>query len=255
VKDVFMRIEQPELPRVYRQRPRQVSADCGFATVGEFYAAIIERIRALGNGIFKGNPGHQVVDPAWFPIDQLFDVTDVDSAVRALSIIRQQAEGSLNSPMNAAGEPAHYYRFKEILRGRQLVRDGKAPLGYAFKGARVPLDPAGILDLLHNSKLADYIPRSLAYSGVAQSSYTYTSLLNALHQTFNGEPKHLRTALGLMFELRAIVAEKVLNQRQHPDAAESKCAAPSFEFSLEAAGADRKMSARFAPESGYPPSQ
>ncbi|MEE3624464.1 ferritin-like protein [Nitrospirillum sp. BR 11752] len=239
VQNVFMRIELPETPQHF---PRLLKApgERGYATIGEFYDAIIARIVALGQGIFTGDPARQVVDNAWFPPDQLFPVTDVASAVRALEVIKRQGEGTSHNPFDGDGQPAHYYRFEEIVAGHRLVRDPMAPQGYSFTGAPVPFEPEGVIQFVENSHLSDYAPDTLAYSGVAQANYTYTSLLNALHTTFNGEPNKLRASLGLMFELRLVVLEKVVNQPADGSAptGDTLYAAPAFQFAPAGATAD-----------------
>jgi hypothetical protein len=237
VETVFMRIELPEDPRHYPSL-MLAAAERGFATIGEFYDAIIARIRFLGNKIFTGDPARQVVDNTWFPADQLFAITDVDSAARGLDIIKRQGEGTSTNPMDGDGAPAHYYRFEEILRGHRLVRNSSVPEGYSFTGAPVPFDPAGVIDMVSNSVLADYTTGTLAYDGVAQANYAYTSLLNALHETFNGSPKTLQTAIGLMYQLRLVVLEKVVNQAVTDGKFKGQYAAPAFQFAPAAAQAD-----------------
>jgi hypothetical protein len=234
VETVFMRIELPETPQHYPDLAL-AAQDRGYSTIGEFYDAIIERIEALGDPIFA-RPSHpQVVDAAWFPPDQLFAVTGAASAVCALQLIKRQGEGSAADPLDARWQPAHYYRFEEILRGRRLVKDPTVPQGYSFSGAPVPFDPAGVLPLVTNSRRADYAPGSLAADGVGEADYSYTCLLNALHQTFNGAPERLRAAMGLMIELRLLVLERVVTQQLTAGPNAGKYAAPSFQFAPAAA--------------------
>jgi hypothetical protein len=230
VENVFMRIELPEHPQDYKVLAQQAAAD-QYGTIGQFYDAIIAQIRSLGEAIFTGDPARQVVDPVWFPADQLFPVTNVESAVAAIEIIKTQGEGTPADPLNPSGVPAHYYRFQEIIKGRRLVADPSTPEGYSFSGAPVPFDEKMVIPLQENSKLADYDRRSLAYAGVRQANYTYTAMLNALHDTFDGHPDRLRTAIALMYELKLVVDEKVTNQQLDS----GKFAAPSFEFTPEAA--------------------
>jgi hypothetical protein len=227
VEKTFMRIEQPEDPRHF---PGLAAAAAKpFPTIGSFYDAIIAKIRELSRqkNIFTGDPKKQVVDNDWFPPDQLFAVTDADSAVRALTVIKQQGEGTTSDPLEADGEPAHYYAFEEIIRGRKLVKDPKAPEGYSFTGDPVPFDEAAVIDIVANSRAAMYAAGSLARSGVDQANTTYSNLLNALHDTFNGNPSRRDAALGLMSEFRLVVLEKVVTVK---DDKSGKFAAPAFEY-------------------------
>ncbi|MEA2755117.1 MAG: hypothetical protein QOJ54_1406 [Aliidongia sp.] len=238
VRDVFMRIELPETPEYYPGLLKSV-AERDYATIGEFYDAIIAKIEFLGESSFTGDPARQVVDNVWFPPDQLFPITDVESAVRGLKIIKQQGEGSLFDPMDGDGEPAHYYRFEEIVRGHRLVKNHSVPKGYSFTGEKVPFDQAGVIDMVTDSHVENYPAGSLALSGVQQANYNYTSMLNALHQTFNGRPEGLSTALALMYELRLTVLTKVVNQEVTTGVYEGKYAAPSFEFAPNASQVER----------------
>ncbi|MGB8841871.1 MAG: ferritin-like protein [Aliidongia sp.] len=233
VKDVFMRIELPETPKYYPGLLKSL-VERDYATIGEFYDAIIAKIEFLGESSFTGNPEDQVVDNVWFPPDQLFPITNVASAVRGLSIIKRQGEGSPCGPMDGDGEPAHYYRFEEIFRGHRLVKDDSVPEGYSFTGAPVPFHQDGVIDMVTDGDVEQYPPGSLALSGVQQANYSYTSMLNALHHTFNGHPDGLKTALGLMYELRLTVLTKVVNQEVTSGDYKGKYAAPSFQFSPNA---------------------
>jgi hypothetical protein len=132
--------------------------------------------------------------------------------------------------MDDQGVPAHYYRFAEILKGRRLVVDPSAPEGYSYSGDPIAFDTTSVYDLTTNSRLADYRPNSLAWMGVRQADYTYTTLLNALHETFNGKPANLKNAIALMYELRLVVVEKVLTQKVTTGPNAGKIAAPSFAF-------------------------
>lgn len=227
VEKTFMRIEEPENPRHFPSAA--LAAAQKFPTIGSFYDAIIAKIKELAKqkNIFTGDAKRQVVDNDWFPPDQLFAVTDVGTAVRALTVIKEQGEGTATDPLEAGGEPAHYYAFEEIIRGRRLVKDPKAPEGYSFSGAPVPFDPSAVIDIVSNSKAEMYKPGSLARSGVDQANATYSNLLNALHDTFNGSPSRLDAALGLMSEFRLVVLEKVVIVK---DDASGKFAAPAFQY-------------------------
>lgn len=229
VENVFMRIELPETPQHFPSL-LMTQAARGYATIGEFYDAIAAQINVLGDKIFTGDAARQVVDNTWFPADQLFPITNAKSAVHGIEVIKQQGEGSGKNPMDGDDEPAHYYRFEQILRGHELVRTWNPP-GYAFTGPPVHFIQTDVIDLVSNSKLSDYAPDSLARSGVQQADYTYTTLLNALHRTFNGHPGDLRSAMGLMYEFRLVVLEKVVNQ----PLPSGKFAAPSFQFTPVAA--------------------
>ena len=129
VNDIFMAIEEPEHPI-----PVSKVESAGFATIGAFYDAIKSKIRELGEGIFvKKTAPPQVVTSQWFPEQKLFVITDVESACRAIDVIKIEGEGTSATPFEAPGDPAHYYKFGEIVAGREIVQTAS---GYAYDGAR-----------------------------------------------------------------------------------------------------------------------
>ncbi|KAA0572603.1 ferritin-like protein [Azospirillum sp. Sh1] len=238
VYDVFMTIEEPEVPQAYPvkqpalamfQEKAAAAREPGFATIGEFYAAISKAIGEMGEEIFTGDPSYQVVDNTWFPPDQLFPVTDVASAQRAIEVIVEQGEGTPQSPREADNEAAlaHYYRLAQIVYARRLVKDRHEPLGWSYSGAPVGIDPAGIWNLYPNAKTVDYPEGSRARTVSQQFNTTYTALLTSLHVTFNGQPERLRAAIGLMYELKLTADQLVAIPLPGTD----YTAAPTFEYS------------------------
>lgn len=209
VRDVFMRIEEPEHPLEF---PGQASAGPDadtFATIGEFYEALISKLVDLGDRAFIGDPGRQVVDPSWFPPDQLFRICDVTSAKAALTRVVEEGEGTRQSPLDKEGELAHYYRFAELWHGHRLIPDASAPDGYSYTGPPIGFDPAGVWAMPANPRLAQYPSGSRSRFIAGQFSRAYTRLLHTLHTMFNGAPENLDAALGIMFELR-LLAQDVL---------------------------------------------
>jgi hypothetical protein len=228
IHDVFMEIEMPEHPKNFPLKTIELAGET-FGTIGLFYAAVIDKLKELGDDAFTGKPGRQMVDNTWFPPTQLFPIRDADSAVRGLNIIVQQGEGTSDDPLKADGQPAHYYRFAEIFYGRRLVPDPTVEEKYSYSGAPIPFDPTGIWDMVINPKVESYSAGSTARAYAERFNGIYTNLLNSLHLTFNGGPRHLSAALGGMYELR-LAAQALIEIR---DAATGKQAAPSFEFAME----------------------
>lgn len=170
-----------------------------------------------------------MVSNTWFAPAQLFAIGNVESAVRGLDVIVRQGEGTSDDPLDADGAPAHYYRFAEIYYGRRLVPDPAANEKYSYSGAPIPFDTAGIWDMLADPKVANYPEGSAARAYAERFNGIYTDLLNSLHVTFNGQPRHLSKAIGAMYELR-LAAEALIEIR---DAKSGKQAAPTFEYFLD----------------------
>lgn len=236
VHDVFMAIEEPETPLdIPDGAPRVATAVAGrpeFATIGQFYAAIKTKLADLEQDaekeqqtIFVGDPGRQVVDSRWYPSAELFAVSDLASALAAIDVIVEQGEGTGTSPLDGQRGIAHYYRFAEIVHGRRLVAVA-APPGWAFAGAPVGVDPAGVWDLVTDAKSADYPADSPARVLIDMFNQSYTTLLGSLDRTFNGHPDQLSMALSVMVEMQ-LTAQKLVSTGLPGT---GRFAAPTFEY-------------------------
>lgn len=227
LKNTFMRIEEPEDPINFPVKTNFTLLETQqFATIGQFYQAIIDKLEEFGPGCITGDCRQQVVNTQWFPSTQLFAIANLDDAVKGLTLIVQQGEGTSKSPLDPEDTPAHYYRFAEIFYGKRLVKDPSEPKGYSYSGESIPLEEDKIWNLVENSKAENYQPGTNARRLVNQFNYTYTSLLNGLHKTFNGEPNYLNTVMGLMFELKLQAQEMV----EITDPYSNQQVAPSFEY-------------------------
>jgi hypothetical protein len=223
VENVFMKIEEPEHPIPVQVLVEEAVPD--FATIGEFYEALkakLAELVALGRPVFTVGADQQVLQ--WFPGAELFPIVDLASASRGIDIIVDQGEGTSTDPFQSPGDPAHYYKFGEILHGRTIV---KTETGFAYAGDPIPFDPAGVYPMRPNPKISCFEPGSHARTRVAEFAYAYSSLLNVLHAAFNGAPDRINTALGLMYELRMIA----VGLMQTPiDGGGGQTAGPSYEY-------------------------
>jgi rubrerythrin len=186
---VFLKIEQPEDPLSF---PKALRAD-NTITIGEFYTAILKAIDALDNSAFVNPPRNQVGPTRWMP--NAVVVTDKPTARAAITTIIEQGEGTSKSPREIVGTGyAHYYRFNQIKEEHLLIPIPVDP-GYAYAGPTVRLDPTGVYNV------APGILPSLAGDNF---NYTYTSLLRALDELFNGQnnPDQFGRAYGLMMSLK-----------------------------------------------------
>jgi Ferritin-like len=201
VKSVFMKIEEPEHPILFPVPTAEVALP-EFATIGQLYRALIDKLRELGPSIFIGDPTRQVVADAWFAPERLFPINGVESAVKGLQIIIEEGEGTESSPLSDDQDFAHYYRFEEISHLRRLVVDPNSPNGYSFSGAALPFDATKVYPLTPNQKLADLDAKSEGARRANQFAFVYTKLLKALQRVFDGEPAAFDATLGLMYELK-----------------------------------------------------
>jgi hypothetical protein len=187
--DTYLSIEEPEDPLHFPAA--RVAAD--MVTIGQFYTMISKAIGALGNGAFVNPPRNQIGPDL---LDEAIVVTNVATAQQAIATIIEQGEGTHTSPEEVVGSDyAHYYRFMQIKNGHFLVMTPGVPPGYAYKGAPLPFDTSGVYN----------VPPSTAPSLAADNfNYTYTSLLRALHDMFNGQNNQdqFDRVLGLMLSLK-----------------------------------------------------
>ncbi|HEX6376127.1 MAG TPA: ferritin-like protein [Allosphingosinicella sp.] len=196
----FLTIEEPEDPLNFPTA--LVEADT--ITIGEFYTAISDAIAILGDGAFVGSPSNQVgPDLMWESVV----VTDVATAQQAIQIIVEQGEGTTTSPLEVdGGGYAHYYRYMQIQKGHLLVpvaNPGPNPDdAYAYTGDPVPFDPTGVYAVPVDP--GGYAPGTQAAFLNDNFNYTYTSLLNALHDLFNGDANQdqMNRAIGVMMSLK-----------------------------------------------------
>ncbi|MBL8221805.1 MAG: ferritin-like protein [Bryobacterales bacterium] len=226
VEKVFMGIEEPEHPvPVHTAVSLGAEAVPEFATIGEFYDAIQTQIRALGPSIFTHTTAPpQVVSNEWFPPEKLFPITGVDSACHAIDIIKLEGEGTSTTPFESPGDPAHFYKFGEIAAGRELIQ---TPAGFAYAGPPIPFDTAGVWPLRANCKIGQFAEGTQARTRIERFAYSYSALLNALHETFNGYPEKLNAAIGMMYDLRVFAV--ALMQTEIGDGS-GQTVGPSFEF-------------------------
>jgi hypothetical protein len=226
VEDVFMAIEEPECP--VPVRPPSLlggpEAEPEFATIGEFYDAIKAQIKTLGDAIFVQKTSPPQVVTGWFPPQKLFLITDAPSACRAIDIAQLEGEGTSSTPFQSPGDPAHYYKFGEIAAGREVI---ETPTGFAYDGAPLLFDPSGVWPLRPNCKIADFKVGTQARTRIARFAYSYASLLNALHDAFNGHPERLEAAIGLMYDLR-VMAVSLMQTDAGGDG--GLTVGPSFEY-------------------------
>ena len=124
IRHVFMKIETPT------QSYDSIHND----TIGSFYARIRRDMKRLeresnekNTTIFTGNRTRQVDFMA-------SPVTNLEEALEGIRLIVEQGEGtSQMNPTDEYKELAHYYKFAEIVHGRQLLKQPDGNWEYAGK--------------------------------------------------------------------------------------------------------------------------
>ncbi len=208
---LFMRIELPEPA----DDPAQEAFT--FHTIGELYRVLIEALKRLEEQanakketIFTGRPERQIGPKHYYygGGGRVMTVTDLPSAVAALNEVTEQGEGRERSIFDGdhvrygqPEEPAHYFRFKEVLCERYYARTdtpADAPSGDAL-----PVDWSAIWPVAPNPRMARYEQhRPDVYALMRRFNLEYRKLLQQLDQAFNGHPDAMLAAVPTMYELK-----------------------------------------------------
>jgi hypothetical protein len=229
----FLQIEHPSGPH----SPPQAH---NYASIGQFYAAIVDAVERLAKAhpnLFRGKRGRQITPEFYYNSGgKVIEVTDLQSARRALEIIVIQGEGresiyDRKHPMEEGTEElAHYYRFKQIYEGR-YYRKGDTPKS-GPTGGPFPVDwDSGIYPMRMNPRSGDYPPTSELWCASNTFNATYLQLLHVLHDGFNGEPRKLLESVPLMFRLKT----QAQGLMKVPSGHFATTAGPSFEYLKSAA--------------------
>lgn len=220
LKNVFLEIEEPENPVVF-----PVVAAEELRTIGQFYGRIKELIQEAGNSIFTGDPARQietVVDD-----DDSIVVTDVSSAIRAIDFIVGQGEGTPTTPFDEEGrEPAHYYRFQQILKEKTLSPNPNVAEKFSFGPPEIKFTADGVFPVKRNLKVAELPIDSPARMLAEEFNHDYTQMLFHLHDAFNGAPDQMNAAVNLMEERLKLMAKQLVQI----EISLGVHAGPTFEF-------------------------
>src|SRR5262249_5780308 len=143
---LFLLIEEPEAGPIPFPVSGMVERPAEFATIGQFYHALITKITELGNGIFTAGSSKQLTsDQVGAFFDELSPITNVAEATKGIELIISQGEGTQTTPLGGSdNELAHYYQFEQIVKGRKLVPDTSTSRGYSYSGDPIVLNPSEI---------------------------------------------------------------------------------------------------------------
>jgi hypothetical protein len=174
-------------------------------TVGWFYnriARAIGDLEASGIEVFTGDPARQVTPCAWPDAPgRLYSITDKMTALLAIQEIVEQGEGaSPTDPIGEGTELAHFFRFREIVEGREMVRKGSG--AWVFEGSPIPFDPHGVYPMQDDPDTGNLAPDSSLRAASRWFDETHAATLHSLQRVVDGEPQRLVDSIGLMFSLR-----------------------------------------------------
>lgn len=246
----FIQIEHParEASEVIDESTSKVE----FATIGEFYSALLEQIKELeisaqkaDKTIFIGDFSLQVTSEYYYGAGgKLYSVNDLESAEMVIEEIVGQGEGDLGSIFAdpsldpdkdfrffepTVTEYAHYFRFKEVKFGRFYASTDSAHRHGRNKGLptgdKFEVDWEAVFNMRPNPKMADYVDNPAIYEKSLDFNKTYSKLLDSIHQACNGNQAVLKDGIILMYQLKYKAIELMsipINK--------TETAGPSFEY-------------------------
>ncbi|MFL6235408.1 MAG: ferritin-like domain-containing protein [Thermoanaerobaculia bacterium] len=180
LQDVFMEIEYPEDGPIARFATEE------YRTIGAFYTAIAGAFKKLPPGSITGQ--RQIAGPLG-----LFAIKTTEDAEKAIKTIKEQGEGTSQSP-KSGDDMAHYYKFAEIFHGRRLIeKDGK----WVYEGDAIPFPK--VLPVA-KEPWGGYPDESRDFDK------TYSKLLRELEEAWT-TTLNLSPAIGTMYDLEGPARE------------------------------------------------
>jgi hypothetical protein len=199
-------------------------------SIGEFYKAVAAGFKRLADRLtekklFKGDPAKQIGPEYYYSGGgEIFKVTGLETALRAIDFISGQGEGAYGSIYDSAGELSHYYRFDQIRKERYYrVRTDQPdqPTGESLEvhwDAIHPIQP--------NLKAASLPPGSELRDAANAFNEQYRGFLRRIQGAFNGKPADLLPAVADMFRIK----EAALRLIHNPLPSGEGNASPTFEM-------------------------
>ena len=201
----FMELERPEKPIPIKDEPDEVFP-CEDETIGRFYTALLANFEALNPPL---SPDRQIAGPfAWFVMTEIAHVRE------AIGLIMAQGEGAVDVPYTRYPQYlSHYYRFKSIAMGVQLVWDKKENV--LRKGDPLPHPSVYTIAPPPKNGYGRASPPAVCTAS-EQFERTYSAMLRLLEAAWqdSGNKSFVR-ALEHMFDLAELA--RTLMQTSTPD--------------------------------------
>jgi hypothetical protein len=181
--------------------------DLRFYSIGEFYEEIDrgfvhlhEQASKAGKTLFVGDPARQVAPDYYYSGGgEVFGVSDLASARRAINLIAEQGEGLGGGIYDDETELAHYYRFEQIFLGRYYNPHDKPD---APTGPELAIDWDAVYPIKTNARLEDFPEGSELHAAASEFNRIYADFLALITRAYNGAPELLLEAVAEMFRLR-----------------------------------------------------
>jgi len=253
--EAFMEIEQP-------RKPKGPPEDDNFQTIGQFYEAVLDGLEYLvdklgSKKVFKGHKNNQITPKYYYGSGGfIFTIENLKDARNAIHEISEQGEGYIPESKETNGhkdanpkkyqlgriwdgddhygqspEPAHYYRFQEIILG-QKYQHGDKP----YDPKKPNSGPTGEKFTVHWDKVdnmqkdpqvcPDY--QEDVREKMDSFNQSYTRMMKTIEKAYNGHPHLLREGVGEMYKLKYLGKELM----RIPSGDGKTTVGPSFKFML-----------------------
>jgi CDGSH-type Zn-finger protein/uncharacterized Fe-S cluster protein YjdI len=147
-----------------------------YGSQGQLYHGIAQAIRRLADELGEENlfigHGEAQLSSAEFPLPGLFEVSGVETAMKAIEEIVSQGEGA-----PAHREDSHYARFDAILKEYQVLKQARPEFEAAYPAALNP-----VLTELADAEHSTQVSNSLARHVVDLGNAIYGLMLQSLAQ-------------------------------------------------------------------------
>jgi len=186
---VYMEIEFPE------KGPVALAFGEEYPTIGAFYDAISSAFEQLAPPMSTKN---QLISEGI----SLTKVGTVADAVKAITEIKEQGEGTSQSPLatDFGGELAHYYRFAEIFNGKKLIQVGGK---WNYSGDPIPFPDVYPMTPVPAGGYPN--PSSQTKQALQAFNQKFATVLNNLESAWtNGNQNDLSKAVGTMLGLQSL---------------------------------------------------
>jgi hypothetical protein len=227
--DMYSRIEEPDDP---------VAEARMHTSVGAFYTAILEAFsnhtdlitgaRQVTRGMSHHGAGNSIVA-----------LPSLAAVQGAIGVIKEQGEGTSASPHNPhpgqAAELAHYYVFRELYHGRELVKTSTAPEKWEFKGAAIPMPatmPMGTVPRDGWGSESGQPPDPITRQLLDRANHHYSAMLRFLEQAWQTDvPSEAKQRLQAAVDEMRLLGDPAqeLMGRQLPDGS-GKTYGPEFRY-------------------------
>jgi hypothetical protein len=206
---VFCNIERPVVPS-------ELPDDRAWGTIAQFYESIAmqyQHVLALFPELLSENLGRQVAPSAYYGAGTLWAIATPMDAQLAIKEIIDQGEGAAQTVFDDdhaiygsdGREPAHYYRFLQLLLRRQY-QTGDTPAS-GPSGPALSVDFDAVNPMRANASYADYAGHPEIIERLDEFNRLYGALLTALESAFNGGGSTaFATATATMFALGDVAA-------------------------------------------------